>query len=163
MSFHPYSGGLNSKYDLKYCSFSGYKTGINEPQHDKTNKITCAPSEDSEQPGNPPSLIRVFVVGLENIGSLVIHWAPSKGFGQTGWMPRLIWVFAGRTVNLLVLSRAVTQFNIKENILIFISFRHSNFKRCIMWLLLINLYLINFKVLAYVVLLRRGSRCLCNA
>ena len=66
MRFHPYSGGLNSKYDLKYCSFSGYKTEINEPQHDKTNKITCAPSEDSEQPGNPPSLIRVFVVGLEN-------------------------------------------------------------------------------------------------
>ena len=34
-----------------------------EPSHDKTNEITCAPSEDSDQPGRPPSLIRVFAVG----------------------------------------------------------------------------------------------------
>ena len=25
-----------------------------EPHQDKTNKITCAPSEDSDQPGHPP-------------------------------------------------------------------------------------------------------------
>ena len=24
-----------------------------EPDHDKTNKITCAPNEDSDQPGHP--------------------------------------------------------------------------------------------------------------
>ena len=33
-----------------------------EPHRDKTNKIACAPSEDSDQPGHPPSLIRVFTV-----------------------------------------------------------------------------------------------------
>ena len=33
-----------------------------EPLHDKTNKMACAPSEDSDQPGHPPSLIRVFAV-----------------------------------------------------------------------------------------------------
>ena len=33
-----------------------------EPVNDKTNKITCAPSEDSDQPGHPPILIRVFAV-----------------------------------------------------------------------------------------------------
>ena len=27
-----------------------------EPEHDKTNKMTCAPSEDSDQPGHPLSL-----------------------------------------------------------------------------------------------------------
>ena len=27
----------------------------NEPFHDKTNKVDCAPSEDSDQPGHPPS------------------------------------------------------------------------------------------------------------
>ena len=32
----------------------------NEPQHDKTNKLTCAPSENSDQPGHPPSLMKVF-------------------------------------------------------------------------------------------------------
>ena len=39
-----------------------------EPQHDKTNKMTCAPIEDSDQPGHPPSLIRVFAV--RSMGSL---------------------------------------------------------------------------------------------
>ena len=34
----------------------------NEPFQDKTNKMICAPSEDSDQPGLPPSLIRVFTV-----------------------------------------------------------------------------------------------------
>ena len=28
-----------------------------EPPRDKTNKLTCAPSEDSDQPWHPPSLI----------------------------------------------------------------------------------------------------------
>ena len=34
----------------------------NEPQHDKTNKMSCAPNEDSEKPVNPPNLIRLFAV-----------------------------------------------------------------------------------------------------
>ena len=34
-----------------------------EPPYDQTNKMTFAPSEDSDQPGHPPSLIRVFAVG----------------------------------------------------------------------------------------------------
>ena len=33
-----------------------------EPPHDKSNKMICAPSEDSAQPGHWPSLIRVFAV-----------------------------------------------------------------------------------------------------
>ena len=33
-----------------------------EPPHNKTNKMTFVPSEDSDQPGHPPSLIRVFAV-----------------------------------------------------------------------------------------------------
>ena len=36
-----------------------------EPPHDKTNKMVCAPSEDSDQPGHPPSLIRVFAVRMK--------------------------------------------------------------------------------------------------
>ena len=36
-----------------------------EPAHDKTYKIACAPSEDSDQPGHPPSLIRVFAVPMK--------------------------------------------------------------------------------------------------
>ena len=35
---------------------------INKPQHDKGKEVICAHSEDSDQPGHPPSLNRVFAV-----------------------------------------------------------------------------------------------------
>ena len=37
----------------------------NKPHYDKTNKMTCTPSEDSDQPGHTPSLIRVFAVRMK--------------------------------------------------------------------------------------------------
>ena len=42
-----------------------------EPQHDKSNKMTCAASDDSDQPGPQPSLIRAFAVRM--LGSLATH------------------------------------------------------------------------------------------
>ena len=36
-----------------------------EPPDDKTNKVACVPSEDSDQPGHPPSLIRIFAVRMK--------------------------------------------------------------------------------------------------
>ena len=39
--------------------------GIHEPPHDKTIKMAIAPSEDTNQPAHPPSLIRVFAVHLK--------------------------------------------------------------------------------------------------
>ena len=62
----------------------------NELQHDKTNKMTCAPSEDSDQPGHFRCLHE------EAMGP----WLPIKhteDSDQTEWMPRLIWVIAGCT------------------------------------------------------------------
>ena len=44
-----------------------------EPPHDKPNKMTFVPSEDSDQPGHPPSLIRVFAV--RSVGSLGPNFA----------------------------------------------------------------------------------------
>ena len=44
---------------------NGFWSGFNmkiEPWHDKTIKMICAPSEDSDQPGHPPNLIRVSAV-----------------------------------------------------------------------------------------------------
>ena len=38
------------------------------------------------------------------LGFLTTHWAHSEDSDQTGRMPRLIWVFAGRTVIVLILS-----------------------------------------------------------
>ena len=43
---------------------------------DKTNKMTCAPSEDSDQSGHPPSLIRVFVARMKK--QLVISYVIAR-------------------------------------------------------------------------------------
>ena len=65
-----YEGNANcklpfNKHFFKLQSLSVYHKGrylIIEPPHDKTNKIAFVPSKDSDQPGHPPSLIRVFAV-----------------------------------------------------------------------------------------------------
>ena len=41
---------------------------IDEPRHDKTNKMACAPSEDLDQPGHPPSLISLRCQHEESLG-----------------------------------------------------------------------------------------------
>ena len=65
--------------------------------------VCCAPSEDSGQPGHPPSLIRTFAVRWRYLGSLAIQWAHSTNSDQTERMSRLIWVL-GALATLLVLS-----------------------------------------------------------
>ena len=79
------------------------ETSTFEPRHDKTNKVT-ATSEDSDQPGHPPSLIRVFAVHMKKAWVFSYPLSAQRDPDQTGRMPRLIWVFAGCTVTLLVLS-----------------------------------------------------------
>ena len=66
-----------------------------EPPHDKTNRMAFVPSEDSDQPGHPPSLIRVFVAQWVAEDQMFVH-ADSEDSDQTGRMHRLICVFAGR-------------------------------------------------------------------
>ena len=70
---------------------------IIEPAHDKTKTMACAPSEDWDQPGHPPCLIRVFAVRMKKAWSIATYSAHSEDSDQTVRMPRLIWVFAGRT------------------------------------------------------------------
>ena len=65
-------GALFSKTWRVYKIFTNKKllklvSILNEPPRDKTNNVTCAPSEESDQPGHPPSLIRVFAV--RSVGS----------------------------------------------------------------------------------------------
>ena len=47
------------------CFRDWEKKKVIEPPHDKTNKMVCAPSEDSDQPGHLPSLIRIFAVRIK--------------------------------------------------------------------------------------------------
>ena len=51
-----------------------------------------------------PSLIRVFAVRMKKAWFFSYPLSASEDSDQTGRMPRLIWVFTGRTVALLVLS-----------------------------------------------------------
>ena len=52
--------------DYSVASKSEITVGkTNEPRHDKADKLTCAPSEDSDQPGHPTSLIRVVAVRMK--------------------------------------------------------------------------------------------------
>ena len=46
------------------CYLDGQEDKFELPR-DKTNKMTCAPSKDSDQTGHPPSLIRVFAVRMK--------------------------------------------------------------------------------------------------
>ena len=70
-----------------------FPTHKKKPQHDKTNKMSVRPvcSESS-------------LSAWRKLGFVATQWAHSEDSGQTGRMPRLIWVFAGRTLTLLVLS-----------------------------------------------------------
>ena len=67
-----------------------------------------APSEDSDQPGHPPSLIRVFAVRMKKAWVFNYPLRAQRRLirlgGCPGWCAGLMWVFAGHTVTLLVLS-----------------------------------------------------------
>ena len=49
----------------------------------QNQKNECAPSEDSDQPGHPPSLTRFFAVCMNKPWVLSYHWAHSKDSDQT--------------------------------------------------------------------------------
>ena len=78
---------------------------IYEPPHDKTNKVPMCTTKTQISLGIHP---------VWSESSLCAHWvakdpsflhADSEDSDQIGRMPTLIWVFAGRTTTLLVLSR----------------------------------------------------------
>ena len=49
------------------CLFNSVIIQLLEPQGQRTNLRICAPSEDSDQPTHPRSLIRVFVVSMKKL------------------------------------------------------------------------------------------------
>ena len=54
-----------------------------EQAHDNSYKMACAPSEDSDQPGHPPSLIRVFAVRIKK--ALVLSYPMSAQLRSPGF------------------------------------------------------------------------------
>ena len=82
---------------FKVCCLKTKFPTLNEPPRDKTNKMICAPSEDSDQPGHPPSLIKSWLYAQWIAKDLSFFHANNEDSDQSGQMPRLIWVFARRT------------------------------------------------------------------
>ena len=78
---------------------------IFEPPHDKTNNVVVRPATTRIGLGIRPVWSESLLSAWRKLGSLATHWMHSEDSGQTGRMPRLIWVFAGCTLTLLVLSR----------------------------------------------------------
>ena len=76
----------------------------NEPRHDKTNKVSVHPTKTQISLGIRRVWSESSPSACRNLGSLATHWAHSEDSDQTGQMPKLIWVFARRTLILLVLS-----------------------------------------------------------
>ena len=81
-----------TKVNMKYLKMER----IIEPPHDKTNKMTVCPAKTQ---------ISLGICPVWSESSLCTQWvakdpsflyADSKDSDQTGRMPRLIWVFAGR-------------------------------------------------------------------
>ena len=62
------------------------------------------PSEDSDQPGHPPSLIRVFPVCMMKAWVLSYRLSTQQRLWSDWVDARLTWVFAGCTLILLILS-----------------------------------------------------------
>ena len=63
-------------------------------------KFACGYSQDTNQSVHPHSLIRVIVFHLKNIRPLIIHKGSSET-DQSEQMRRLIWVFDGRSCQLV--------------------------------------------------------------
>ena len=64
---------------------------ITEPHRDETNKMTCAPNKDSDQPGHLPCLIIESSLCAQWVGkdSRFVH-ADNEDSDQTGQLPRMI-------------------------------------------------------------------------
>ena len=75
-----------------------------EPRHDKINKMVGRPAKTQISLGIRLVWSESSLSAWRNLGSLATHWAHSEDSDQTGRMLRLIWIFAERTLILLVLS-----------------------------------------------------------
>ena len=87
-----------------------------EPQHDKTNNVVVRPAKTQISLGIRPVWSESLLSAWRKLGSLATHWVHSEDSDQTGRMPRLIWVFAGHTLILLILSCRGSIFKFRESV-----------------------------------------------
>ena len=85
-----------SVYDRRNNGLAAWMKTRIEPPHEKTNKMTVCPAKIQISLGIHPVWSESSLSTWRKIGSSATHWAQAKT-DQTGWMPMLIWVFAGCT------------------------------------------------------------------
>ena len=98
---------VNTDILYQWVNTATYKMLIqncSEPRHNETKKVTVHPAKTQISLRIRPVWSESSLFAWRNLGSLATHWAHSEYSDQTGWMPRLIWVFVRRTLILLVLS-----------------------------------------------------------
>ena len=76
----------NVGWSADWFMFYGIAT-VFEPPHDKTTRMACAPSEDSDQPGHPSSLIRVFAVRMKKAWVLSYPLSAQRRLVRLGRCP----------------------------------------------------------------------------
>ena len=99
------------------CVMAGTTTELFERAHDKSNKMSCAPSKDSDQPGHLPSLIRVFAVRLKKLWVLSYPLSSQKRLIRLGGCPGWSESSLGTHAIFLVLSCS-NSFFLKKKVLI---------------------------------------------
>ena len=67
----------------------------------QNQQMAWRPAKTQISLGIRPVWLESSLSAWRNHGSLATHWAHSKVSDQTGRMPRLIWVFAGRTCHFI--------------------------------------------------------------
>ena len=75
--FTTYLHSLYTSFPVNTCE---WQANTFEPPHDKTNKMTCASSEDSDQPESSLSAWR-------KLGSLATHWVQAMTLIRLGGCP----------------------------------------------------------------------------
>ena len=73
------------------------KEHTNEPPHVKTNKMPMHQAKTQISLGIRPVWSESLLSVWRKLRPLVTHWAHNKDSDQTGQLPRLIWIFTGRT------------------------------------------------------------------
>ena len=104
-----------------------HHTTDKESQHDKTNNVTCAPSEDSDSAWASTQFDQRLRCPLEEALVLAILRAHNEYFDQTGRMPTdfkaslgahvtyLVWSCCGSNGKICYLSEGIRQINIVIN------------------------------------------------
>ena len=80
--------------ELLCRDFRDIQINMKGPSHDKTNQMACAPSEYSNQPGHPPSLISLYSALSEKLKTQAFFKRTGKTLirlgGCPGWSESLL-------------------------------------------------------------------------